>query len=223
MGGAIRSRAHSLLAYFLSLRDSRCISFLVLSFLSHSMPSSSTTASFKFPADGSRRPGRHRCAAEAPCRSDPQPDRDRQGLRCPRKDAPSKRSLTSATKAQAVPAGDVAGRAPGGRSARSGARPACWRWPKPIPTSRPTRISRELAGLARNDGKRIQMARRYYSGAARDLNVKVESFPSNLVAGAVPASPKREYFEIASKPIAPFPPSSSDLCLFANAAMSGPA
>ena len=26
----------------------------------------------------------------------------------------------------------------------------------------------------------IQMSRRYYNGAARDLNVKVESFPSNL-------------------------------------------
>ncbi len=29
----------------------------------------------------------------------------------------------------------------------------------------------------------IQMARRYYNGATRELNVMVESFPSNLVAG----------------------------------------
>jgi LemA protein len=28
----------------------------------------------------------------------------------------------------------------------------------------------------------IQMARRYYNGAVRQLNTKVESFPSNLVA-----------------------------------------
>lgn len=30
----------------------------------------------------------------------------------------------------------------------------------------------------------IQMARRYYNGAVRELNVLVESFPSNLLAGA---------------------------------------
>lgn len=29
----------------------------------------------------------------------------------------------------------------------------------------------------------IQLARRYYNGATRDLNVMIESFPSNLVAG----------------------------------------
>ena len=41
----------------------------------------------------------------------------------------------------------------------------------------------------------IQMSRRYYNGAARDLNIKVESFPSNLVAGAF-GFEKAEYFEI---------------------------
>lgn len=30
---------------------------------------------------------------------------------------------------------------------------------------------------------RIKMARRYYNGSVRDLNVKIEQFPSNLVAG----------------------------------------
>ncbi|MDJ0930317.1 LemA family protein [Breoghania sp.] len=29
----------------------------------------------------------------------------------------------------------------------------------------------------------LQMSRRYYNGAVRDLNVMVESFPSNIVAG----------------------------------------
>ncbi len=41
----------------------------------------------------------------------------------------------------------------------------------------------------------IQMSRRYYNGAARDLNIKVESFPSNLVAGTFGFS-KADYFEI---------------------------
>ncbi len=41
----------------------------------------------------------------------------------------------------------------------------------------------------------IQMSRRYYNGAVRNLNVIVESFPSNLVAGQF-GFKKREYFEI---------------------------
>jgi LemA protein len=40
----------------------------------------------------------------------------------------------------------------------------------------------------------IQMARRYYNGAARELNVMVESFPSNLVAGSF-GFVKRTFFE----------------------------
>ena len=41
----------------------------------------------------------------------------------------------------------------------------------------------------------IQMARRYYNGAARNLNVAVESFPSNLVAETF-GFRKRDFFEI---------------------------
>ncbi|NDV53032.1 LemA family protein [Yangia sp. PrR003] len=41
----------------------------------------------------------------------------------------------------------------------------------------------------------LQMARRYYNGAARELNVRVESFPSNLVAGSF-GFEQRAYFEI---------------------------
>lgn len=41
----------------------------------------------------------------------------------------------------------------------------------------------------------IQMARRYYNGAARNLNVMVESFPSNLIAGMFSFT-HRDYFEI---------------------------
>ncbi len=41
----------------------------------------------------------------------------------------------------------------------------------------------------------IQMARRYYNGSTRELNVKVESFPSNLVAGQFGFS-QAEYFEL---------------------------
>lgn len=41
----------------------------------------------------------------------------------------------------------------------------------------------------------IQMARRYYNGATRNLNVLVESFPSNLVAGLF-GFRQRDFFEI---------------------------
>jgi LemA protein len=42
----------------------------------------------------------------------------------------------------------------------------------------------------------IQMARRYYNGAVRNLNVLVQSFPSNLIAGTLGFN-QREYFEVS--------------------------
>lgn len=41
----------------------------------------------------------------------------------------------------------------------------------------------------------IQMSRRYYNGATRNLNIKVESFPSNLIANTFGFS-QEEFFEI---------------------------
>ncbi len=40
----------------------------------------------------------------------------------------------------------------------------------------------DLQGRLAQVEDQIQMARRYYNGAARDYNISVESFPSNLVA-----------------------------------------
>lgn len=42
---------------------------------------------------------------------------------------------------------------------------------------------------------RIQMARRYYNGAARNYNIRVESFPSNIAAGAFRFRPA-EFFQV---------------------------
>ena len=50
----------------------------------------------------------------------------------------------------------------------------------------------ETLGEVENE---IQMSRRYYNGAVRNLNVMVESFPSNLVANQF-GFEKRDYFEI---------------------------
>jgi len=44
----------------------------------------------------------------------------------------------------------------------------------------------------------IQNARRYFNAVVRDLNTKVEAFPSNLVAGAF-GFVKRDYFELDSE------------------------
>lgn len=41
----------------------------------------------------------------------------------------------------------------------------------------------------------IQLARRYYNGTVRNLNIKVESFPSNIIAGWFKFI-KAEFFEI---------------------------
>lgn len=43
----------------------------------------------------------------------------------------------------------------------------------------------------------IQMARRYYNAVVRDLNTKIESVPSNIVANMF-GFEKREYFELDS-------------------------
>ena len=48
--------------------------------------------------------------------------------------------------------------------------------------------------LADTENK-IEMARRFYNGAVRELNTAAESFPSNLVAGAFGIG-KRAFFEI---------------------------
>lgn len=44
---------------------------------------------------------------------------------------------------------------------------------------------------------KIEMARRFYNGAVRELNTLVETFPANIVAGLFGIG-KRKYFELAS-------------------------
>lgn len=97
-------------------------------------------------------------------------------------------------KAQAVPAGDVAG-----RSAAEGMLSQALGRVMAIAEAYPDlKASQNFAELQRSlDGieGEIQMARRYYNGAARDLNIKVESFPSNLLAGPF-GFQKKTFFEI---------------------------
>jgi len=52
-------------------------------------------------------------------------------------------------------------------------------------------LQRELSDTE----NKIQAARRFYNGNARDINIKVESFPSNIIAGIFNFS-KSEFFEL---------------------------
>lgn len=53
----------------------------------------------------------------------------------------------------------------------------------------------EFQGALQNVEDELQLARRYYNGAARNLNVAVESFPSNVVANLFHFA-KMQYFEL---------------------------
>lgn len=54
-------------------------------------------------------------------------------------------------------------------------------------------LQKELAGIE----EEIQLARRYYNGTVRDLNIKIESFPSNIVANLL-GFKKWDFFELES-------------------------
>ena len=53
----------------------------------------------------------------------------------------------------------------------------------------------ELQGSLEETEEQIQLARRYYNGAVRELNTLIESFPSNIVAGMYKFQ-QAQYFEI---------------------------
>ncbi|MFH1713491.1 MAG: LemA family protein, partial [Candidatus Jacksonbacteria bacterium] len=46
---------------------------------------------------------------------------------------------------------------------------------------------------------KIQAARRFYNGQVRDFNTKVQTFPTNLIAGAFKFT-AREFFDLDGEP-----------------------
>ncbi|TPW32385.1 LemA family protein [Martelella alba] len=97
-------------------------------------------------------------------------------------------------KATAVPAGDVAGRA-AAEGELTQALGRLFALAEAYPDLKASQNFAELQKTLQQTESEIQMARRYYNGAARDLNVKVESFPSNMVASRY-GFHKKDYFEI---------------------------
>ncbi len=100
-------------------------------------------------------------------------------------------------KAQAVPSGDVAGRA-AAEGMLSQALGRLFALAEAYPDLKANQNYADLQASLEKTENEIQMARRYYNGAARDLNVRVESFPANLVAGSFGFS-KAPYFEITNE------------------------
>jgi len=96
-----------------------------------------------------------------------------------------------------VPAGDVAGRAQA-EGMLSQALGKLFALAEAYPDLKANQNFSELQASLETIESEIQMSRRYYNGAARELNVKVETFPNNLVAGQFGFS-KREYFEITNE------------------------
>jgi LemA protein len=73
------------------------------------------------------------------------------------------------------------------------------------PQLRATENFQQLQAELTDTEDKIMASRRFYNGAARELNIKIESFPSNVVAGMF-GFKKREFFEVedqaaAEKPI----------------------
>lgn len=98
------------------------------------------------------------------------------------------------TRAQNVPAGDIAGRA-AAEGMLGQALGKLMAVAEAYPDLKANENFRDLqATLGTLEGE-IQMARRYYNGSARELNVKVESFPSNLIAGQF-GFKQFDYFEL---------------------------
>ncbi|OBZ92841.1 membrane protein [Pararhizobium polonicum] len=100
-------------------------------------------------------------------------------------------------KAQALPAGDVAGRA-ATEGMLSQALGKLFALAEAYPDLKANQNFSELQQSLEGIESEVQMARRYYNGAARDLNVKVESFPSNFIAGPFGFT-KAAFFEITNE------------------------
>lgn len=102
--------------------------------------------------------------------------------------------VAARNRALAVPAGDVEGRAVA-EGLLGQALGKLFALSEAYPDLKANQNFLELQRSLEGVEGELQMARRYYNGAARDLNVRVESFPSNIVAGQFGFA-KKPYFEI---------------------------
>jgi LemA protein len=98
-------------------------------------------------------------------------------------------------QARAVPADDVARRAQA-EGALSAALGRLFALAENYPDLKASGNFLDLQKQLSDLENELQMARRYYNGAVRNLNVLVQSFPSNLIAGMFGFG-QRAFFELA--------------------------
>lgn len=63
------------------------------------------------------------------------------------------------------------------------------------PQLRASENFQQLQGELTDTEDKIMASRRFYNGAARELNIKINTFPSNLIAGMFGFKP-REFYEV---------------------------
>lgn len=66
------------------------------------------------------------------------------------------------------------------------------------PQLRATENFQQLQAELTDTEDKIMASRRFYNGAARELNIKIDTFPSNIIAGMF-GFKKREFFEVADQ------------------------
>ena len=100
----------------------------------------------------------------------------------------------TASRAQAMQAADPADRAKA-EGMLTGALGKLMMVAENYPDLKASQNFQELQKSLSDTEDQIQMARRYYNGATRDLNIKVQSFPGNMVAGMF-GFHQMSYFEL---------------------------
>jgi LemA protein len=96
--------------------------------------------------------------------------------------------------ARAIPQGDVAGRAKAENALSAGIGKLfalAESYPDLKASGNFLELQKQLSALEDD----LQMARRYYNGAVRNLNVEVQSFPSSVIAG-IGGFATRDFFEL---------------------------
>jgi LemA protein len=90
----------------------------------------------------------------------------------------------AATRASSIAANDVPGQAAAARALQA-ALGRLFALAEAYPQLKADKNFLELQNQLAEIEDQLQMARRYYNGTVRDLNIEIQSFPSSLIAGAM--------------------------------------
>ena len=114
----------------------------------------------------------------------------------PRKNSVEEKVLKEVTEArnQAINAGNIQEQG-AAENMLSGALKSLFAVAENYPDLKASQNFMELQKSLADIEDQVQLARRYYNGAARNFNILIQSFPSNLIASAFKFTTV-EYFEI---------------------------